>query len=122
MRITDPEMRRKFDRMIKDGLGGFTLDDIERHIDTGLMQSFTFGDTWVITQVHTFPQLKTLDMTMVVGHADDLLQEGIPALESYAREIGASYLTGSGREGWWRRRLPGWRNLGYMYAKDLRDG
>ena len=122
MIIRDSEMARKVDRLMKDGIGGYTLDDIERCIHDGTMQSFTFGDTWVITQVHEFPQCKTLDMTFVVGHADDLLNEGIPELIGFGREIGASYLTGAGREGWWRRRLPGWRNLGFMYAKDLRDG
>lgn len=117
----DPRMRRKVDRLMRDGNNCYTLDDIMKEIDQGTMQSHVFGDTWVITQVHDFPQRRSVDLTFVVGEADEFLA-GLPKLYDWSREIGANLITGSGRDGWWSKRLPGWRRMGSLYSKDLKDG
>jgi hypothetical protein len=121
MRITDPSMERKMHRLMRDGNHCYTLDDVMSQIDAGTMQSHTFDNTWVITQVHEFPQRKAVDLTFVVGHADEFL-EGLPSLYDWTKSIGADLITGSGRDGWWSRRLPGWRRMGSLYSKDLRNG
>ena len=123
-RINDSKMERRVARLMRDGNNCYTLDDVMREIEQGTMQSHTFGSTWVITQVHEFPQRKSVDLTFVVGHAAEFI-EGLPELYSWSRSIGADLITGSGRDGWWM--LPEfnvhkWRRMGSLYSKDLRDG
>lgn len=120
MIITDPEMARKVERLMEDGNGCYTLDDIMNEINEGKMQSHTFGDTWVITQVHEWPQRKSVDLTFVLGHEQEFW-EGLPTLYKWARSIGADFMTGSGRDGWWRHHPEGWRRMGSLYSKDLTD-
>lgn len=119
--ITDPGMERKMARLMRDGNNCYTIDDVLREIDQGTMQSHVFGETWVITQVHEWPQRKSVDLTFVVGHADEFLAN-LPKLYDWTRSIGGDLITGSGRDGWWGKALPGWRRMGSLYSKDLRDG
>lgn len=120
MKITDPVMLRNVNRLIRDGNNCYTLDDIMVEVEKGTMQSHVFGNTWVLTQVHEWPQRKSVDLTFVVGHADEFL-ENLPKLYGWAHEIGADLMTGSGRDGWTRKLLPGWHRMGSLYSKDLRD-
>jgi len=120
MRVLDPAMQRKIERLMKDGNNCYTLDDIMECVRKGTMQSHVFGETWVLTQVHEWPQRKSVDLTFVVGHADEFL-ENLPKLYHWTKDIGADLITGSGRDGWTKRLLPGWHRMGSLYAKDLRD-
>jgi len=120
MRITDPNMQRKMERALRDGEDCFTLDDIMHGIEVGTMQSHTFGDTWVITQIHNTPQRKVVDLTFIVGHLNELQEEGLPYLYEWSKSIGANLMTGAGRDGW--KIIPGWRRKGSLFSKDLRDG
>src|SRR6188768_3520494 len=97
--ITDPEMRRKVQRALKEGNNCYTLDDLMDHIKAGTMQSHAFGNTWVITQVHEFPRRKSVDITYVVGSIEEAL-DGQSYIYNWAREVGADLITGVGRDGW----------------------
>jgi hypothetical protein len=96
------------------------------YIADGKMQSFAFSDTWVITQVHDFPQRKSVDITFAVGDLDEVFN-GLPIVYDWAKSIGADLVTSSGREGWRRflgssnhEAFKGWRRIGSFYSKDLR--
>lgn len=119
--ITDPAMRKKFERMLRDSGDLYTLEDILDLIEQGKMQSFVDGDTWVVTQVHEFPRRKVLDIVFVVGHLGQAVQL-LPQLYMFANEIGATLITGYGRDGWDAVKQPGWKKVGSLYAKELNDG
>jgi hypothetical protein len=65
--ITRADMRLKVERALHDGGDLYTFDDIMALIKEGKMQSFTCGDTWIVTQVNEFPRKKVLEIALVVG-------------------------------------------------------
>ena len=114
------EMAEKVDRVLYrhayDDI--YTLDDIVKAIHQGTMQSFVKGDTWAITQIIEFPQKKVLEIAFVIGKIEDAI-ELLPEIYEHAKSVGATRVTGFGREGWGEFLAPGWRKVGTMYAKDL---
>ena len=111
---------RKLARML-DAMGGLhTLNDILTAIAEGRMQSFVEGDSWIVTQVVSFPRAKVLEVFAAIGDLDDLriLHDRII---DFAAEIGAGVIRAYGRKGW----LPdavarGWKVKAryYVYQKD----
>jgi hypothetical protein len=119
VKITDPEMRKKFDRMLARSGGLYELNDIEQLINEGKMQSFVQGDTWIVTQVNEFPRRKVVEIVFVVGFVADAIQS-LPQIYAFANEIGATLIMASNaRDGWWDYAQPGWMKLGSIYAKEV---
>lgn len=106
------EMARMLD--IHGGL--YTVEDIFEHLQSGKMQSFAEGDTWVITQVNQFPRKKVLEVVFVIGDLETLHKIS-PRLDAYREEIGADFLMATGRLGWLRRHFEGWKPLSVNYIK-----
>ena len=119
--MTAAVYHRKLARVL-DRMGGmYTLNDILTAIAEGRMQSFVQGDSWIVTQIQTFPRAKTLEVLAAIGDLDDLriLHDRIIA---FAAEIGAGVIQAHGRKGW----LPdaarrGWRVKAryFVYQKEL---
>lgn len=118
MIITDPGMKDKVDRVLRDCGGLYEFEDIVRLIYAGKMQSFTVNDTWIVTQVLEFPRRKVLEIAFVVGFLDEAIK-ALPQLEQYAHAIGATMMTALAREGWGRYREPGWRKTASFFVKEL---
>lgn len=119
MNITDPVMKARFERMLRQTGNLYTLEDIIERIEDGRMQSFVQGDTWVVTQVNEFPRRKALDIVFVVGFMADAIQ-ALPQIYEFAEEIDATMVMASvGRDGWWSYAQPGWKKLGSVYAREL---
>jgi hypothetical protein len=107
---------------VLDRMGGlYTLNDILTAIAQGKMQSFVEGDSWIVTQVVSFPRAKVLEVFAAIGDLDDLriLHDRII---DFAAEIGAGVIRAYGRKGW----LPdasrrGWRVKAryYVYQRDM---
>ena len=85
------------------------------------MQSFVEGNSWVITQVVSFPRAKALEVFAAIGDLDDLriLHDRII---DFAAEMGVGVIRAYGRKGW----LPdaaarGWRvkSRYFVYQKDM---
>jgi hypothetical protein len=119
--ITRDDMKIKVDRALHDFGDLYTFDDILELIDKGKMQSFTAGDTWVVTQVNEFPRRKVVDICLVVGFLEDAVR-ALPDVYKFARDIGATRVTAVGRDGWWKFAEPGWYRVGGYFAKDLGNG
>jgi len=119
--ITRQDMATKLEKTLRLSGDLYTLDDIMVAIEEGRMQSFTVDDTWIITQVLEFPRRKVLEITFVIGFLNEAVK-ALPALYAFARSIGATRVTGFGREGWMNFAEPGWKLVGSMYAKELTDG
>lgn len=118
MRITDPEMRKKVERALKEADYAYDLDDIEKALASGEMQSHVEGGAWGITQVHDHPKGRDVNIVMVVGDLADAFLLATK-IEAWAIKLGARRITGIGREGWWKHRTPGWEKVGVLYSKEL---
>jgi hypothetical protein len=120
MNITSSLMERKLQKWLRANDDCYTLEDVLNKIYNGTMQSHAFGDTWVVTQVHEFPQRKAVHIDLVVGNLHEFL-DGLPELEMWVKSIGADLITGSGNPGWRHFPMPGWKAKGIIGSKDLRD-
>ena len=119
MVITHPAMKKKFDRMLEQAGGLYTINDIEELIENGKMQSFVQGDTWIVTQVNEFPRRKVLEIVFVVGFISDAIQ-ALPQMYEFATKIGASLIMASNaRDGWWTYAQPGWKKIGSVFAREM---
>src|SRR4051794_7188435 len=67
MKIIDPEMAAKMNRALKLGNDVYTLDDIDRALASGDMQSHVIGNTLAITQIYNWPQKRSVNILFVVG-------------------------------------------------------
>lgn len=110
------DYKTEMDRVLEQHGGFYTYEDILGLIETGRMQSFAEGDTWVVTQVHEFPRKKVLEIAFVIGNIEDL-HKIEPKLEAFKKEIGADMLTATGRVGWSRRHFPGWEATSLNFVK-----
>jgi len=118
MIITDPKMAKLMDKALAAGNNLFSLDDIQECLRDGRMQGHVEGDTWAITQIHDWPNRKSVNILYVVGSIEESINLQAK-IEKWAKEIGANLLTAVGREGWWERRTPGWKKMGILYSKDI---
>jgi len=119
--ITREDMRVKVERALGEFGNLYTFDDIMGLIESGKMQSFTHGDTWIVTQVNEFPRRKVVDIALVVGFIEEATK-ALPQIYTFARSIGADRVTAVGRDGWWKFAEPGWYRVGGYFAKDLTNG
>ena len=118
--ISDTLMERYVNRWIRENDWCYTFDDVMKCIETGQMQSHVFSDTWLVTSIHDYPQKRTVHIDLVVGQLHNAVASD-PEICKWAREQGATLITGSGRPGWdpMRSKATGWRLKGYQYSKDL---
>lgn len=119
MNAVDPRMRAKVEKALRCGNNTYDFDDIMNALRTGNMQGHVVGDTWAITQVHEWPQRRSVNVLFVIGNLVD-----VPALEAkvveWAKSIGASFLTATAaRGGWAPFVLDGWKPSGIIYSKEI---
>jgi hypothetical protein len=119
--IIADKMIVKVARALNQANNIYTLEDIDRALSSGDMQSHVYRDTMAVTQVHQWPRRKAVNILFVIGNLGDaiVLHDKI---EKWAKSIGADLMTAVGREGWWEHRLPGWKKQGSLYAKDIDHG
>jgi hypothetical protein len=118
--LTMHPYHKKLARVL-DTMGGlYALNDILTAIAEGRMQSFVEGNSWVITQVISFPRAKVLEVFAAVGDLDDLRILHSRIID-FSAEVGVGVIRAYGRKGW----LPdaaarGWRvkSRYYVYQKD----
>lgn len=116
-------MKRDFYDMARRAckkFGGFyDFEDILDAIERGDMQSFSDGQSMVVTQVQNYPRRKALHVVLVVGTMD-----GVMALEprviEFAKERCAEVMTAFTREGWKAfEGNSGWHTLAGFMVKEL---
>ncbi len=119
MNITDPTMAKRMLKALNAGDALFSWDDVSSMLKSGKMQGHVEGDTWAITQVHDWPQRKSVNILYIVGNLEDTAK-----LEAkvtvWAKELGADLLTATGRDGWSKLQPgSGWKKIGTLYSKDI---
>ena len=105
----DPELLHyRLRRALDIGGNTHTADDIALAVGEGRMQSWTNGDSLVVTEVLQYPRKTALNVVLAVGYLDEVLAT-IPDFEAFAREHGCDLMRMQGRKGW-ARVLPayGW--------------
>src|SRR5262249_31839664 len=113
------EKRAEIDAILVEHGDLYSFEDIIPHISDGRMQSFAFGDSWIVTQVGECPRRRTLDMVFAYGDADEL-ESALGDAENFAKGIGASLMTTTGRFGWRvRAEKHGFKRYAASYMKEL---
>lgn len=79
-----------------------TIEDVERHIESGAYQFWPGIHCAAITEIAQFTTKKMLVMQHVGGDLDELLHRMEPHLCAFARAAGCDGIMGLGREGWKR--------------------
>jgi hypothetical protein len=109
----------KLTQALKEAGDLYTIQDILAAIAESRMQSFAEGNTWAITEVHTFPGRKVLDICYVVGDLEDAEKLHDRVIE-FAKSIDATLVRAFGRQGWEKHaEKNGWRTVGQTYHKDI---
>ena len=98
--------------------GLYTFEDVLHNIRHGDMQSFTEGESLLVTRISQFPRKKALELVLMVGRADELLVLE-PQLIDFALNHGCDVMLGYGRLGWENFMTDGWRKVYSFYIKDV---
>jgi len=118
MNAIDPKMRAKVKKALACANNTYDFDDIMNCLRQGTMQGHVVGDTWALTQVHDWPQRRSVNIMFVIGDMKDL-----PELEQkvtqWAKDNGADLITAMGRDGWQSMMHDGWKAVGTLYSKDI---
>lgn len=112
-------MRERFEKMLEDAGGLYTFEDILDCINSGTMQSFSDGNSWIVTQVHEFPRKKVVEIAYGIGDGEVLLGPLQKEIENFARSIGAEALIATGRFGWDKVAGEEWKRLSANYIRIL---
>ena len=101
------------------GKNSHTLDDVRESIAKGDMFYHSLGNSFIITEVHVFPQYYNLHGFLAGGHTEEL-KKIMPYLEQKAKEVGCKYTTLTGRKGWERAfKDVGYKPTFYTLDKEL---
>jgi hypothetical protein len=112
---------KKLERALEHQGGLFTLHDILERLADGRMQSFVENNSWMVTQISTFPRRRIIEVVAVVGDLSDhrALDK---RLVKFANEMNVDLVAAHGRRGW----LPfgtalGWKvkAKNYLFYKEL---
>jgi hypothetical protein len=108
--------REEVEQMLEDHGGLYTFDDILDQIHSGKMQSFTDGQSWIVTAVHRFPRKTVLEVVLVVGSLDALKSMECQLL-AFKEEVGAQMLMASGRLGWLKVKSDNWKAVSVNFVR-----
>ena len=110
----------KLEKTLERMGGLYTLEDILERIADGRMQSFTEGNSWMITQIGVYPRRRVLELFATTGDLKD--RAVYDKVLAFAKEMGIDLLVGVGRRGW----LPeaekhGFKvkTVSYLYYREL---
>lgn len=85
-------------RALNDMGNTHDVQAIAAAIADGTMQSFTKGESWIVTQISYFPRRKVCDVFLAVGDLDELraMHDDVIA---FAKNEGCDLIRAIGREG-----------------------
>lgn len=110
--------RQEVEELLVEAGGLYTFQDLLDNINNGTMQSFSDGQSWIVTQVSQFPRRKIVELVLGVGNLENLYKLA-EEVEKFARAEGATMLFLNGREGWSKIHPEGWRKVSVNMVKDL---
>lgn len=97
----------------------YTVDDVFAAVQRGEYQSFSDGDSLVVTSVRQFPRRKALEIILAVGTLEQIYAIQ-PRVVAFARDNGCEVMLASvGRDGWFGVKTPGWERVASTYLRRL---
>ena len=100
--------------------GTHTIEDIRKAVIDKAMQFWPGQQSAVITEVHVYPQKKSLHVFLAGGKLEELSAMR-PIIEVWARQIQCTHITLAGRRGWLRTFLAdeGYKERWTVMSKEL---
>jgi hypothetical protein len=98
--------------------GLYMFEDVLTNLQSGLMQSFSEGDSFIVTRITPYPRKTVLEIVLMVGTAEEILACE-PRIVEFAKLQGCSAMLGYGRLGWESFMTDGWRKVFSFYLKEL---
>ncbi len=106
-------------RILEEQGGLYTVEDFFAELESGIIQSFSEGESTVFTSIRHFPRKKVLEMRLAVGTLEQIYSIQ-PRVVAFARENGCEVLLASvGRDGWFGVKTPGWERVASTYLRRL---
>ena len=112
------DFKAKFDAILERMGGLYSFEDILMMVENGSMQSFSNGDSWVLTKICLYPQKKVLEIAFAMGDIDEL-QAMLPGIEKFARDNECDAIMAIGRGGWDAVKTEGWKQVSHNYMRRL---
>lgn len=120
------DLRREFDRCkgwLEDALlyasGTHDIEDVWQGIEEGRFLFWPGKNSAVVTEIYVYPKKKVFHIFLAGGDLEELL-EMWDSIEIYAKVVGCSSLSVSGRKGWVRvLESRGAKHLCTTVAKEL---
>lgn len=94
-----------------------TLEDVRGCVQRGTAQFWCGRNCAIVTELVTYPQVKTMNFWLAGGDLAELRDELRPLAEAYAKANGARFATIVGRPGW--SRALGYERVHATCAKEL---
>jgi hypothetical protein len=101
----------KLGKALERAGGLYTLNDILERLADGRMQSFTWNNSWVVTQISVYPRARVIDIIALVGDIDD--GENLhKQVFDFAHTMEVDAVVATGRYGWARlAKSHGWKTV-----------
>lgn len=97
----------------------YSVEDIFDEVHDGRAQSFTSGDSLIVTSIRVFPKRKALEIRLAVGSLTEIY-EMQPKVVTFAKEQGCDrMLAAVGRDGWEVAATPGWIKAGMLWVRKI---
>ena len=113
--------REQIEGALRYAGGTHTFDDVQESVQAGAMQVFARPRSIIITEIVQYPRSKALHMFLGGGEMEEI-EDMFPEIEAWARSIGCSAVTATGRHGWARTfmtRKRGYESVATVYSKEL---
>src|SRR5262245_13582537 len=118
--LSDEEKRARFEKSLLYGGGTHNIADVVQLVREGRARYWPNGDGTIITEINTFPNMKTCHYWIITGVLADCLALDAEISE-WARGEGCTLATAVGRKGWGRVAATyGWKPHMQTFVKDLR--
>lgn len=105
---TFDKYRQAVQKALDYGKNSHTVENVRESIAKGDMFFHNFGNSFIVTEVHVFPQYYNLHGFLAGGQTEEIKQI-MPILERKAKSVGCKYTTLTGRKGWQRE----FKDVGY---------
>jgi len=119
--LSSEEKRARLQKALDYGGNTHDLADVIDLVRKGEAQFWESGDGSILTEIHTFPRLKTVHYWLISGGLKDCLaldRDIVP----WALEQGCTVATATGRKGWGKVAAPlGWKPYMFTFHKPLTE-
>jgi len=92
-------IREKLLAAMERGLHTHTERDVLDGVLEGKFQLWVYGDSFCVTEVCQYPQMRTVRILWAGGELEDF-RENIVSLRDWAKSIGCAGVEHTGRKGW----------------------